>query len=60
MEGDRHRKTGEDEVGGVVERVGDACAVAEGAFDQDDGGAERIFADQQDDEAGDDEGDQTG
>ena len=39
MEGDRHREPGEDEVGGVEQREADALAVAEGAVDQDDGGA---------------------
>ena len=57
MEGDRHRKAGEDEIGGVEQREADACAAAEGALDQDDGGVERILADQQHDEAGDEEGD---
>ena len=36
------------------------CAAAEGAVDQDDGGAQRVLADQQHDEAGDEEGDQPG
>ena len=32
--GDRDREPGEDQVGGVVERVADRLAIAEGAVDQ--------------------------
>ena len=55
MEGDRHGEAGEDEVGGVKQRVGDVLAAAEGALEQDAGGAKGVLADQQDDEAGNDE-----
>src|SRR4029453_12825229 len=57
MEGDGDGEPGEDEIGGVEQGESDVLAAAEGALEQDDGGAERVFADQEHDEAGDDEGD---
>ncbi len=58
VEGDGDRKAGEDEVGRVVEREADALAAAERAVDQDDRGAERVLADEEHDQAGDEEGDE--
>ena len=58
MEGQRHGEAGEDQVGGVVERVADRLAVAEGAVDQHLHGLERALADDDDDQAGDEEGQQ--
>ena len=55
MEGQRHRQPGEDQVGGVVERVAHRLAIAEGAVDQGLDGLDRALADQDDDEAGDQE-----
>src|SRR5690606_34509355 len=56
MEGDGHRQPGEDEIGRVVERIADALARAEGAGDHQRGGPERIFAHDENDETGDQEG----
>ena len=60
VEGDGDGEAGEDEVGGVVERVADRLAVAERAVDQELGGLERVLADQEDDQPGDEEGEQRG
>jgi hypothetical protein len=46
MEGDRHGKAGEDEVGRVIEREADVAAAAEGAVDHRPGRLPRVFADQ--------------
>src|SRR4051794_14386493 len=51
-------EAGVDEVGRVVERVADRLAVAERAVDEELGGLERILADQEDDQPGDEEGEQ--
>ena len=44
MEGDGDGEPGEDEVGGVVERVADRLGIADGAEDQRLEGLERILA----------------
>ena len=60
MEGDGDGEAGEDEVGGVVEREADALAVAERAVDHEPHGLERVLADDEDDQAGDEEGGRPG
>ncbi len=55
--GDRDGKAGEDEARGIVERKADAFAAAERALDQQRQRRQRALADQPDDEAGDQEGD---
>ena len=55
MEGHRHRQPGEDQVGGIVERVAHRLAIAEGTVDQGLHGLDRALAEQDDDEAGDQE-----
>ncbi len=55
MEGDGHAKAGEDEVGGVKQRVADPVARAERALYQKLRGADRILADQKHHEPGDEE-----
>src|SRR5271163_668827 len=56
VEADRDRKAGEDETGGVIERESDAFEIAEGAGDENLHRLERILADRQHDETGNDEG----
>ena len=56
VEADRHRKAGEDEAGRVIKREADALEIAERAGDQDLHRFERVLADRQHDEAGNDEG----
>ena len=58
MEGDCHRKAGEDEVGRVIERVADAVAGTEGALHHQHRGAQRVLADEQHHQSRDHEGDQ--
>ena len=55
MEGDRNGKAGEDEIGGVVEQIAPALQAADRAFQHDPHGFERIFADDDNDQAGDEE-----
>src|SRR5690606_33982367 len=47
--GDREPR--EDEVGRIIERIGEAVSAAERAIHENDGGAQGILTDQQDDEA---------
>src|SRR5208337_3414922 len=56
MEADGDREPGEDEAGRVIEGEADALEVAERAGDEDLHGLERVLADRQHDEAGNDEG----
>ena len=56
VEADGDRKAGEDETGGVIERESDAFEIAEGAGDENLHRLERILADRQHDETGNDEG----
>src|SRR5690606_23005572 len=44
-------KAGEDEIGGVIERIADVVAIAEGAGDDGPDGGDRVLADHQHDEA---------
>ena len=60
MEGDRDREAGEDEVGGVVERVADRLDIAEGAVTSSSHRLERVLADEEHDEPGDQEGERGG
>jgi len=57
MNGDRNGEAGEDEARRIIERKTNAFAAAECALDQQRQGRKRAFADQPDDEAGDQEGD---
>ena len=56
VEADRDREAGEDETRRVVEREADAFEIAQRAGDENLHRLERIFADRQHDEAGNDEG----
>ncbi len=56
VETDRHRKAGEDEARREKQRVAEALEIAERAGDQDLHRLERVFADRQHDESGNDEG----
>jgi hypothetical protein len=55
VEGDRDREPGEDEAGGVEQRVADRLSVAERAEDQQTHGFQRVLAEEQHDQAGDQE-----
>ena len=55
MDGDRHRQAGEDEIGGEEQGEADAFAAPERADDQQLDRFERIFPDQPDHEAGNEE-----
>ena len=55
VEGDRDREAREDEAGGVEQRVADRLAIAEGAEDQELDRLERVLAEEQHDQAGDQE-----
>ena len=55
VEGDGDGEPGEDEVGGVVERVADRFRVTHGAEDEEPQRLERVLADERDDDAGDEE-----
>ena len=55
LEGDGHGEAGEDEVCGVVKRVAPAIGRADGAVDHDRHRLERVLADIEHDEAGNDE-----
>ncbi len=56
VEAERDREAGEDEARRVIEREADALEIAERAPDQDLHRLERVLADGEHDEAGDDEG----
>ena len=58
MEGNGNRKAGEDEVGGVVEKIAPALERAHGALEHDPHGFQRIFANDQHHQAGDHQGEQ--
>ena len=55
VERDRDREAGEDEARGVKQRVADRLAIAEGAVDQKLDRLERVLAEEQHDQAGDEE-----
>lgn len=56
MIGQRHGQTGEDEIGGVIERIAKAHTIAEGAIEHDAHGLERVLANGQNNQAPNEEG----